>query len=332
MMSEYVNLRRVEFVVTRACSSRCRHCHVDGQKSDASLDARAAVGALESLAGAYALDSVMTFGGEPLLRLDVVCAIHAAAARLGIPSRELITNACWTGDASRLGADAARLAQAGVNEVNVSVDAFHQEFLDLGRLRPAVRALIDAGLPRLRWHPCWAVSAEADNPLNEKTRQVLRELSDLGLPCSEGNVLGPSPAAIANFPEYLRARSTGFAGSCADVPYQDSLDRIESICFSPDGSVAVCEGFPLANLRDHDIVASLEAYDPYRDDEPHPARGNGRPRSPGARARRRARPRRLLLDVRALPLAARRDARESRGVTMAEMRNLLKPALVGGHQ
>ena len=49
----------------------------------------------------------------------------------GIPVRQLITNGFFSRDGDRIKEAAGRLAQSGVNNLLLSVDAFHQETIPL---------------------------------------------------------------------------------------------------------------------------------------------------------------------------------------------------------
>ena len=87
------NLNRIEFVVTYACTGRCKHCSEGEHKRQGEyIDGEAAAEAVYKTAEKYKMDSLMTFGGEPLLYPDVVCNIHKAGKEAGIPKRQLITN------------------------------------------------------------------------------------------------------------------------------------------------------------------------------------------------------------------------------------------------
>ena len=92
-MNQYLkNLNRIEFVVTMACSGKCKHCSQGEHKSNDNIDKDLAREAVIRIAEEYNIDSVMTFGGEPLLYPETVCEIHKAAKKMNIPKRQLITN------------------------------------------------------------------------------------------------------------------------------------------------------------------------------------------------------------------------------------------------
>lgn len=76
----FKNLNRIEFVVTMACTGRCKHCS-EGEhiSTEVHIDGKLGAQAVRELCGAYQIQSLMTFGGEPLLYPEEVCKIHEAA-------------------------------------------------------------------------------------------------------------------------------------------------------------------------------------------------------------------------------------------------------------
>ena len=73
-MNEYVkNLNRIEFVVTMACTGKCKHCsegdHINCKEH---IDTELAVKSIREICERYDIESLMTFGGEPLIYPDVV--------------------------------------------------------------------------------------------------------------------------------------------------------------------------------------------------------------------------------------------------------------------
>ena len=250
-MNEFLkNLDRIEFVVTMACTGNCRHCS-EGDHAGFSghIDPSAAVASIRKVCERYGIKSLMTFGGEALLYPEVVCAIHAAAAELGIEIRQLITNGFFSRDPVRIGEVANALKDSGVNDLLLSVDAFHQETIPLEPVRHfAERALI-AGIP-VRLSPAWLVSERDDNPYNLRTRELLRELAELKLPLSSGNVVFPRGSALKYLGEY-------FDESVDDSsPYDEDPRDVHTLSFSPDGSVLN------GNVHEKDILDILEDYRP----------------------------------------------------------------------
>ena len=85
-MNNYLkNLNRIEFVVTTDCTGRCKHCSQGEHNSSVNIDKVLAADAVRKIAENYAITSVMTFGGEPLLCCETVCEIHKAAREMNIP-------------------------------------------------------------------------------------------------------------------------------------------------------------------------------------------------------------------------------------------------------
>jgi hypothetical protein len=265
-MSVYLTVNRLEFSVTNRCNSHCQHCFVEENErrsGPAAIDRALAVEIVQKVAQAYHPSSLMTFGGEPLLYPDVTCAIHAAAADCGIPQRSIITNAGVPRSEERARDLARRLAESGVMDMIISVDGFHQEHVPLEVVERNVRAYIDSGIPSLKWNPCWVVSADDDNPWNQRTKEVLAALAHLSVEADEGNVLQPDGQARQWLASYLPAKTPMPVGSCEDVPYGARLDEMTCIGIEPDSRVSICHNWTIGNAGEEDILAILARYDPY---------------------------------------------------------------------
>jgi hypothetical protein len=266
-VSAYLDLHRLEFAVTYRCNSHCKHCQV-GQAARSSqpvaLDAEMAVRVVRQVAAAYKLRSLMTWGGEPLLFPDTVCAIHRAAAEQGIAHRSLLTNAGVPRSEEAFRDVAHRLADSGVNAVCISVDAFHQEYIPLQVVERNARALVEAGIDDLMWNPCWVVSRGHDNPWNRRTRAILDALAHLPVREDEGNVVQPDGNALRWLRDYLPPKIALPSGTCGDMPYTGPLDDIDCVSIEPDGDIEVCWGLYIGNAGQDDVVEVLRGYDPYR--------------------------------------------------------------------
>ena len=259
-MNPYLqHLKKIEFVVTDACTGRCKHCS-EGEHGahGARIDARAAADAVRRIASEYAIETVMTFGGEPLLHTEAVEAIHMAARDAGVPHRQLITNGYFSRDPARIGEVAERLLACGVNDLLLSVDAFHQETIPLSTVKHFAREVVRVGVP-IRLSPAWLVSREDDNPYNRQTREILASFRDMGIPTGEGNVVFPEGNARIYLSDYFRQ-------GVPENPYREDPCDVGCVSFAASGDVLG------ANVYTSDIMEILKHYRPTesaerRDDE-----------------------------------------------------------------
>jgi hypothetical protein len=272
LLRKYVDIKRIEFVVTWQCNSHCKHCSVGDKKISRPvvIDADVATRIVREITRAYSPASIMTFGGEPLLYPDIVCSIHKAATDCGISRREIITNAGWPRSEKEFTIISKKLADSGVNNIAVSVDAFHQEYIPIDVVGRNVRALINAGIP-VGWNPCWVVSREHNNPWNERTKAILSALVNItGIVRDkedEGNNVQPAGRALKWLREYFPSRTKTPLGTCEDVPYTGRLDMISCVSIEPDADIKVCNEYSIGSASERNVVDILQDYDPYNDPE-----------------------------------------------------------------
>ena len=242
------NLNKIEFVITNACTGKCKHCS-EGEHSVCGerIDPKIAADAVRKIVSRYDIKTVMTFGGEPLLYPDAVYEIMSAAKELNVPKRQIITNGYFTKSIEKISEVANKLALCGVNDLLLSVDAFHQEAIPLEVVKIFAKEVKNAGIP-IRLSPAWIEGAHDDNPFNMKTREILNSFSDLGIPVGEGNVVFPEGNAL----KYLSDYFTDYAPA---NPYVEDPSDIRCISFSPNGDVLG------GNVYRKDIVEIIENYE-----------------------------------------------------------------------
>ena len=247
-MNEYLkNLNKIEFVLTNACTGRCKHCS-EGEHAlcGERIDPELAADAVRRISSEYDIKTVMTFGGEPLLYPDAVYAVMDAANELNIERRQVITNGYFSNNPEKIREVAERLSAVGVNDLLLSVDAFHQESIPLEVVKQFAREVKRCGIPT-RLLPAWLVSAEDNNPYNIKTREILDSFSDFGIPTSEGNVVFPEGNAKKYLAEY-------FTDSEPENPYIEDPCNVKCISFSANGDVL--DG----NFYKTDVMEIIESY------------------------------------------------------------------------
>jgi hypothetical protein len=193
-----------------------------------------------------------------------VYAVHATATECGIPGRTIITNASYPSNEDEFRLVARELAACGVNSMYLSVDAFHQEYIPLAVVKQNARLLEEAGIENLAWNVSWVVSPEADNPWDERTRQILDELVDLNIGKDDISI-SPDGEAIRHLSEFLPPLQPVPSGICGDKPFTGHLDEVTSITIEPDGSLAVCdELMVIGNLKQGNAAKFCQEYDPYQ--------------------------------------------------------------------
>ena len=262
-MNQYIKLDRVEFVITKACSSRCKHCSWgECPSSGSGITADAAISAIKRLTERFDIKSVMTFGGEPLLFADTVAKIHATARDCGISERSLITNGYFSRDERKINEVAKALCDSGVNDVLLSVDAFHQEFIPIDPVIQFAEALLLHGIPNFRVHPAWVVNEANDNPYNTETRRLLKIFTDKGIRASGGNDIFPSGNALKYLAEYYPpSGEVDLSVQCGSAPYTSRPDEIDCLNITPDGEIHACSA--IGNIYDDDVLGIIDRYDPY---------------------------------------------------------------------
>ena len=250
MKNEYIkNLNKIEFVVTYACTGKCKHCS-EGEHTNCGerIDPQISADAVRRISAEYDVKTVMTFGGEPLLYPDTVYAVMSAASELNIERRQVITNGYFSKDIDKIRDTVEKLSACGVNDLRLSVDAFHQETIPLGTVRQFAAEAKRAGIP-MRLQPAWLVSRDDDNLYNRKTREILDSFADMDIPESDGNVIFPEGNAKRYLAEY-------FKDGQPENPYVDDPCDVRCLSFEPNGNVLG------GNVYKQDIMEIIDNYNP----------------------------------------------------------------------
>ena len=249
-MNEHLkNLNRIEFVVTMACTGRCKHCSQGEHKTAENIDGSIAANAVREIAKEYNIKSVMTFGGEPLLCHETVCEIHKAAKEMNIPKRQLITNGYFSKNFEKIKLVTKEVIESGVNEILLSVDAFHQETIPLEYVVEFAKAVNEADIV-FKVQPAWLVSSDADNPYNRKTKEILSVFNRMGIETNEGNVIFPSGNALKYLGDYFDLSKE------TKSPYDEDPNDIRAICLSANGDILG------GNIYKNNICDILSTYKP----------------------------------------------------------------------
>ncbi len=176
----------------------------------------------------------------------------------------MITNGFFSRDEGKIDDTARALCQAGVNDVLLSADVFHQEFITLEPVMLFACALRKHGVPSLRIQPAWLVSEAHENPYNIETKRLIGLFADLGITANQGNVIFPSGSALKHLSEWFqKPEQVDLTVPCGSEPYTDRPDAADCICINPNSDVALCS-LIIGNIHRQDAFEILAQYDPYK--------------------------------------------------------------------
>ena len=249
-MNKYTkNINRIEFVITNSCTGKCKHCSQGEHVSNEHIDTKLAVQAVHDICNDYKIDSLMTFGGEPLLYPETVFEIHSAAKECGIKYKELITNGYFSKKIDRIQQVAEMLAKSGTNIIKLSVDSFHQESIPLEIVMEFAKEILKTGVS-IQTHPAWLISPNDNNRFNKKTKKILSEFNKIGIDQSDGNIIFASGNALKYFGEYF------IDNKKIHNPYLEDKKDIKTISFSANGNVLN------GNIYKNKITDIINSYEP----------------------------------------------------------------------
>jgi len=269
-LSKYLDITRIEFIITWQCGGKCKHCQIGSEINQPGVHRHVltehATEAIRKFSEVYSIKSVMTFGGEPLYYPEVTAAIHKTATKCGIKTRQIITNGYFTNNTEKSSEVANSLAASGVNNLLLSVDALHQEHIPLEPVHQFARDVVEAGIPGAVLYPAWVVNRQHRNPYNAKTKEILEQFSDIAIDVgSNDNVIFLGGNAAKFLQDYYDKAELNLSESCMSEPYSEPLTDINTISIVPNGDVMVC-GFVIGNIYREDIIDVVTRYNPYEND------------------------------------------------------------------
>lgn len=258
-----VKLKGLDLILTYECTSRCTHCcYRAGPGLEETMTIAEVKGYLTAMAD-QPLEWVLLFGGEPFIHYDLLRESIALAAPLAPVL--VFTNGYWATDPDTARQQLTGLQAVGLDYILFSVDAFHQEHTPLERVAIGIDAARELGYRTIEIDNRCLGSPDADNPFNQRTREIMSHLAAL---CDLGgvNVIeGPARMvgrAADELSSYLAAESTPPAGCPLPDYLSGDLNAPTGVEIHPGGWVNLCAGLALGNVQQRPLGEILADYDP----------------------------------------------------------------------
>lgn len=147
-------MKALTFVVTDRCNVSCDFCAPGcGPALRQRLTGEQMNKVVEDVARAHPLRLVVFTGGEPMLYWkDLRDTIERVRARSPLAAIRIVTNVYWATSVRRATSILSALREAGLTELNYSVDDFHQEHIPEQRIVNGVEAALALDIPVLLAH------------------------------------------------------------------------------------------------------------------------------------------------------------------------------------
>ena len=238
-------INQLAFLLTYKCTSECRHCcYSSSPRKDSVMLLEDGKRYLRELKSNYPIKVVSFVGGEPFLYFELLVALIEEATRLQIPNK-VLTNGFWGKNEFTAKEYAERLKCAGLNELHVSVTAYHQEFTPVDAVRSVFQAAKKAVIEE--------VNDEAANSLKKtKWHEDSSEEFDTKDVSNPPWMVGRAIDKLAKyFPMFPVTEVPVGVHEC----HLENKDTVSQGHFEidPDGFVSICPGIVIGNARETSI-------------------------------------------------------------------------------
>lgn len=251
--------------MTYQCTAACDHCRFKCTTDSAPvIDFDMAMRCVTELKRLNNLDLVVLLGGEPGLFPDLTHALTSAIRQLNIAVR-IETNASYAISEERAYTFLQPLYALDAS-VMFSLDAFHEDFIPLSRIKHAVQVSNDAGGEYCLEMPYLDMSRR-EHPLDQRTDTLLTELKQQLPHCVpskvyQGNMLF-NGRAVAKLAPLVSAGRGLPEDTCTAVPWwsHGALDTLELLILDAEGFLSKGCGIAIANINTTSVPQILDKFD-----------------------------------------------------------------------
>lgn len=249
---------QLTILTTSQCTARCAHCCMNSgpERKGERLTFEQIRDTVTSLHSLNSLQVVIFAGGEPTLLGEDLLESIAYIDSLGIATR-MVTNASWAVTPKKAHYMLISLREAGLREINFSVDDYHLPYISFEKVENAWFASKGLGFQSVVLANCWGDRSTLTpqyimDRLGEELPQRFDDEGDslpIASPSSDGTIYMLSNSTIQNI-----GRSHEELDS-ADIPYPDSQEvlnvgcpwAVKSAALSPKNHLVSCCGIEAEN-------------------------------------------------------------------------------------
>ena len=256
--------RYAGLMLTYRCSAACRFCYYYcSPQASGLMSVEMAIQSWEALvrlAGEYA--KVHITGGEPFLYFDRLAQILEQASRLGLtPLDSLETNAGFWNSDDDLRNQLRFLDDCGLDRLKVSWDAFHEEFIEVGKVQRFIRIARDI-LGSHRVLVRWEKHLDQPTGIQEQDAEGKKAILLAALDADSCRFTGRAAEKLA--PLIAQHSAADFQGRHC----QKALLGSKGVHIDPYGNVfnGQCSGMVVGNVNQIPLDVLWRTFEPDRSD------------------------------------------------------------------
>jgi len=257
-----MQLKWIDFLLTFKCPSKCKHCsYRAGPDRTGFITLEEAEKWLTDLSKTQVLQAITVHGGEPFLYFRILKGILKKAKELNIKERWVITNAYWAENEEIAEKKLIELKEAGLKCITFSVDAFHQEYIPIDKVKTGIEAATKIGFDKVAVDSYILGGEDSNNEYNIMTRYAISHVKDI------------KNIRLAKFPLDLEGRAPDYLvdflepsikipdGKC-QFPFwlEGDLKNPEGVEIDHEGNVTFCPGICIGNAKDESLSDIIENY------------------------------------------------------------------------
>lgn len=256
--------RYAGLMLTYRCSAACRFCYYYcSPQASGLMSVDTAIQSWEGLvrlAGENA--KIHITGGEPFLYFDRLAQICKRASQLGLaPLDSIETNAGTWNSSAELTDQLRFLDDCGLDRLKVSWDAFHEEFIEIDKVRRFIHIARDVLGPDhvlVRWEKHLTQPTRIQEEGSEGKKTILLA----ALAADSCRFTGRAAEALA--PLVARHPAENFRGQNC----QKALLGCKGVHIDPDGNVfnGQCSGMIVGNVNQTPLDVLWRVFEPDRAD------------------------------------------------------------------
>lgn len=238
-------MKGLHILLTYSCNFKCDHCFVWGsprQTGTFTLEQLEAV--FQQALDLGTIKQIYFEGGEVFLHYPLLLRAVARATELGFWTG-VVSNGFWARDLEKVRAWVQPLVDAGLKDLSVSIDSFHNDEGTAARLQAALEVIRELGLP------------VGSITINQPRTLRAPGPSEKGEPITGGSVRFRGRAAERLAPHVALKPWAGFT-TC---PHEKLADpgrvHLDSL-----GNLHLCQGLLMGNLFERPLKEIVQEYDP----------------------------------------------------------------------